>query len=103
MRLVFRLRQDSDGQASDRGATALMSPLDEMHLDQAGAPGHLADTLEGALRLRAALRAAYPEDVGVQLPDEPGHPQQPIAPPPPSPSEEQALREELLANDSLGG
>lgn len=84
-------------------SSAGMAPL-----ENTGVAAHPADEAHGALRIGAALRAAYHENVDGQSPNEQGHGvvlhallllPAPLA----TATEEQSLREDLLANDSLGG
>jgi len=91
--------------------TPAVSPVrvvPQAHSEDTKALAHPVNEVSSALRIGAALRAAYHDNFEGQLPGaqehaEPSTAQRVHKPPTEIASDEKALREDLLANDSLGG
>ena len=80
----------------------------QAHSEDTKALAHPVNEVSSALRIGAALRAAHHDNFEDQLPAaqqhaDPRAAQRVQKPPTEVASDEQALREDLLANDSLGG
>ena len=89
-------------------AVSPMPAAPQAHSEHTKGLAHPVNEVDSALRIGAALRAAYHDNLEGQLPDAQEHADRPAAqwvqePPSEIASDEKALREDLLANDSLGG
>jgi len=101
--------QGPSGLSRSRGANDLVAAEQKAHhREDAKVVAHPANEVEGALRIGAAPRAAYYDNIEGQSPDAQEYVALLTAQPAPKPlsaiaAAEQSLREELLSNDSLGG